>query len=81
MNKSDGTQALRCVMAFVMLICSIVIGFVVELTIAGMDIIYWTFSDRGLWLVLWTIITYAIVIFLNKDAFFSKHIDLAIEDN
>ena len=81
MKKDNGINALKGVMAFVTLICSIVVGLVVELAIAGMDIVYWTFADRGLWLVLWTMIAYAIAIFLGKDLFFNKNINLTMEDN
>ena len=81
MEKDNGINALKGVMAFVTLICSIVVGFVIELAIAGMDIVYWTFADRGLWLALWTCIAYAIALFIGKDVFFAKNVDFAMEDN
>ena len=80
-NHDNGIGALKCVMAFAMLICSLVIALAVELAIAGTNITHWTFAERGLWLALWTIIAYAIAIFLCRDLFFAKNVDFDVEDN
>ena len=83
MNKTnDGVNALKHVMSFVLLICALIIGFAVELAIAGMDIVYWTFSARGLWLVLWTSITYLIAMIRFNHVFATKKtIDMECESN
>ena len=81
MEKDNGLNALKGVMAFVTLICSVVVGFVIELAIAGMDIVYWTFADRGLWLILWAVIAYAVALFVGRDLFFTKNVDFDMEDN
>jgi hypothetical protein len=71
-SDKNGIKALKYVMAFVLLLCSIAAGLTVELVIAGANIIYWTFAERGLWLLLWTAITYAIMFLFSKDMFIAK---------
>lgn len=73
-KESDNKEmnALKAVMVFALLLCAIVAGFAVELMVVGVNIIYWSFAERGLWLLLWTAIVYAVLYFFAKDAFNTK---------
>ena len=58
-------MGLKSVAICIVLLCAFVVGLAVELLIAGVNIVYWTFAARGLWLILWTAIAFAALLAAN----------------
>jgi hypothetical protein len=68
-NNQFNSKAFIYVMTSMLLLCALVVGFVVEFIIAGVNIVEWSFAARGAWLLVWTSIAFLVLCVLNRDLY------------
>ena len=63
-TNDNGFKSLKMVMYFVLFLVALVVGLVVDFlvsSVSGIHIVDWNVADRGLWVLLWTLIAFPIL--------------------